>query len=386
MIRAYLDNNATTKPAPSVVAAMCEHLEHHYLNSSSAAGRVLLGHADPIAQAKRAIGRLLGSADIAEGIVITSGASEANSWAVFGATHGRTSGHLVASQVEHPSLRRAVDAARERGLDATSVAVDGNGRIDEESFRSALRPDTCLVSVMLANNETGVVQPVARLSRIVREVCPDAIIHCDATCGVGREPIDLDGSLEQVDLLSLSGHKFHGPKGIGALYIRPGIVMPAMIHGEQDEGLRGGTFNTPAAAGIAEAARLALERRASIANVALLRDELEAGILSLAPASRINGLGADRLANTSSVTIRGLDASAAVDSLAMSGICVATGSACSSGASSPSPVLLAMGLSYSDALSTLRFSLSSDTTREEIDLTIEAMHALLSSHEVRAAV
>lgn len=377
MIRAYLDNNATTKPAPTVVAAMLQYLESLFLNPSSSAGRIIQGHVDPVVDAKRALGTLLGSGDLSEGVMLTSGASEANSWAVFGATQGRNSGHIVVSQIEHPSLRRAVEAAARRGLEVTSVPVDGDGRVDESTFRAVLRTDTCFVSVMLANNETGVVQPVAELSRHVREVCPEAIIHCDATSALGRIAVDLDGSLQEVDLLSLSGHKFHGPKGVGALFVRPGLHLPPMVHGEQEDGLRGGTSNTPAAAGIAEAARLALDRASSQAIVGLLRDDLEARLLELVPTARINGGTVDRLPNTSSIVFPGLDASEAVDRLAMSGICVSTGSACSAGASSPSAVLLAMGLSYADARSTLRFSLSYETTEAEIEATVDALDIII---------
>ncbi len=378
MIRAYLDNNATTRPAPSVIAAMRKYLEKLYLNPSSTAGRILQGHADPVVRAKRELGALLGSVDLAEGVVLTSGASEANSWAVFGATQSKLSGHIVMSAIEHPSLRRAVEAAAKRGFEVSIVPVDANGLVDEDAFRHALRAHTCLVSVMLANNETGVVQPVARLSRQVREICLEAMIHCDATPALGRIAVDLDGVLAEVDLLSLSGHKFHGPKGVGALFVRQGVQLPAMIHGEQEEGLRGGTFNTPAAAGIAEAARLLRERDLVPSSVGQLRDYLEVRLLSLVPNARVNGAGVQRLCNTSSVVLPGLDAAETVDRLAISGICVSTGSACSAGASAPSAVLLAMGLSYSDALSTLRFSLSHETTRAEIDASVDAIGALIS--------
>ncbi len=378
MMRAYLDNNATTRPAPSVVAAMLQYLEELYLNPSSAAGRIIQGDADPVVRAKRELGALLGSADLAEGVMLTSGASESNSWAVFGATHGRGLGHIVVSGVEHPSVRRAVEAAGRRGFEVAVVPVDRDGRVCEAAFRNALSADTCLVSVMLANNETGVVQPLERLSRHVREQCPQAIVHCDATAALGRIAVDMDGELGEVDLLSLSGHKFHGPKGVGALFVRPGLQLPAMIHGEQEEGLRGGTSNTHAAAGIAEAARLALGRGRSSSRVERLRDELEARLLRIVPSARVNGAAVQRLPNTSSIVLPGLDAAAAVDRLATEGICVSTGSACSAGASAPSAVLLAMGLSYADALSTMRFSLSHETTEDEIEATIQALGALVS--------
>jgi cysteine desulfurase len=335
---------------------MREYLETHYLNPSSVAGQVIQGRFDPVAGAKRAIASLLGSADLAEGVLLTSGASEANSWAVLGAMEGRADGHMVVSAIEHPSLRRAVDAAARRGHAVSIASVDGDGRVDEAAFRATLRPETCFVSVML---------------------CPDAVIHCDATAAVGRIAMNLEGSLAEVDLLSLSGHKFHGPKGIGALFVRPGFHLSPMVHGEQEEGLRGGTTNTPGAAGIGEAARLVRQRRAAFAATRLLRDELEGRLLELVPAGRVNGQAVDRLPNTTSIVFPGLDAADAVDRLAMSGICISTGSACRAGATSPSSVLLAMGLSYADALSTLRFSLSHETTRDEIEAAVAALAEIM---------
>lgn len=377
MIRAFLDNNATTRPTPEVVAVMREFLECHYLNPSSAAGQIIQGSADPVPGAKRAIASLLGSVDLADGVLLTSGASEANSWAVFGSLEGRTASHIVVSAIEHPSLRRAVDAAVGRGHEVSIASVDGDGRVSEASFRSILRPDTRFVSVMLANNETGVIQPVEALSRHVREVCPGAVIHCDATPAVGRIDVDLEVALAEVDLLSLSGHKFHGPKGVGAIFVRPGFELPPMIHGEQEEGLRGGTINAPGAAGIGEAARQVRRRCEALGVMRKLRDELEARLLELAPSARVNGASVERLPNTTSIVLPGVDAADVVDRLAMSGICVSTGSACSAGASAPSSVLLAMGLSYEDARSTLRFSLSLDTTQDEIDTAVAALADML---------
>ena len=377
MIRAFLDNNSTTRPAPEVVAAMREFLESHYLNPSSAAGQILQGSADPVPGARRAIASLLGSSDLADGVLLTSGASEANSWALFGSLEGRPASHIVVSAVEHPSLRRAVEAAARRGHEVSIAPVDEDGRVSEADFRSILRPDTRFVSVMLANNETGVIQPVGRLARHVREACTDAVVHCDATPAVGRIAIDLEGSLSEVDLLSLSGHKFHGPKGVGALFVRPGFELPPMIHGEQEEGLRGGTINAPGAAGIGEAARHVRRRGGGLAAMRMLRDGLEARLLELAPSGRVNGASVERLPNTTSIVLPGLDAADVVDRLAMSGICISTGSACSAGAAAPSSVLLAMGLSYEDARSTLRFSLSLETTKDEIDIAVAALADML---------
>lgn len=373
-IRVYLDNNATTRPHPAVIAAMRKYEEELYLNPSSAAGE-LLGAARPLADVRRSMTQLLRGSDD-DRIVITSGATEANAWAFHATPAG---GHIVTSQVEHTSILAASAAARQRGHPVEMVGVDPTGLIRSEDLAAKLRPDTKLVSLQLANNETGVIQPLEALARIVRATAPSALIHTDATQAVGRVAIDLAGELADIDLLSFSAHKFNGPKGIGGLFIRDGIEIEALIPGEQEGGHRGGTSNVPAAAGLAEAARIAYARLGLWRGIAARRDRLESAILSACPGAEINAVIGPRLPNTSSVTIPGIDADDLVERLALQGICIATGAACTAGATTPSHVLTAMGLSPLSARSTLRVSLSVDTTDTELEQLLVAMSQELGS-------
>jgi len=373
-IRVYLDNNATTRPHPAVIAAMRKYEEELYLNASSAAGE-LLGASRPLADARRSMALLLGGSDD-DRIVITSGATEANAWAFHATPAG---GHIVTSQVEHTSILAASAAARRRGHPVEMVGVDSAGLIRSEDLAAKLRPDTKLVSLQLANNETGIIQPLEALARIVRATAPSAIIHTDATQAVGRVAIDLAADLAEIDLLSFSAHKFNGPRGIGGLFIRDGIEIEALIPGEQEGGHRGGTSNVPAAAGLAEAARIAHARLGLWPSVAARRDRLESAILSACPGAGINAVHGPRLPNTSSFTIPGIDADDLVECLALQGICIATGSACTAGATAPSHVLTAMGLSPGSARSTLRVSLSGVTTDAELEQLLDAMSQELGS-------
>lgn len=373
-IRIYLDNNATTRPHPEVLAAMRQYEEELYLNAASIAGE-LLGAARPLTDARLSMAQLLGASDD-DRIVLTSGATEANAW-VFHATP--PGGHIVTSQVEHSSILAASAMAQRRGHAVKFASVDPIGLIRPEDLAAKLSPDTKLVSLQLANNETGVVQPLAALAKVVRAIAPQALIHSDATQAVGRIGIRLDQELVEVDLLSFSGHKFHGPKGIGGLFIRDGIKIDALVPGEQEGGHRGGTSNVPAGAGLSEAARAALRRLVLQPEVAARRDRLEAAILRAWPSAEVNALGALRLPNTSSITIKGMDAEDMVERLASKGICVATGSACTAGATAPSHVLTAMGLSTTDARSTLRFSLSIYTTDADLEQLLGFMSPLLKS-------
>lgn len=373
MIRAYLDNNATTRPYDAVLKAQLLVQQELYLNASSLAGE-LLGAARPLAEARMAMLNLLGG-DAEDRLVLTSGASEANAWAVFGATSSGS--HIVTTAVEHRSILAASEAARARGLTVDLIGVDANGLVSPDTLAASLRPDTQLVSIQLANNETGVIQPLGSLAAMIRENAPGALIHCDATQAVARIAIDLSDMLAEIDLLSFSAHKFHGPKGIGGLFIRDGVQLTPLIAGEQEGGLRGGTSNVPGAAGLAVAARQAQANLKAMTAVAKLRDELESRLLALYPGARINGAGTPRLPNTSSVLFPGALAEDLVEALALQGICVATGSACTAGATAPSHVLTAMGLAPADARATLRFSLSAETQHQEIDLALAALAPLL---------
>lgn len=373
-IRVYLDNNATTRPHPEVIAAMRLYEDELYLNASSVAGD-LLGASRPLADVQQALAELLGASDD-DRIVLTSGATEANAW-VFHATP--PGGHIITSQVEHTSIIAASAAARRRGHPVDVLSVDPSGLIRGEELTAKLRPETKLVSLQLANNETGVVQSLAALSKMTRELAPNALFHTDATQAVGRFPIDLAVEFADIDLLSLSGHKFHGPKGIGGLFVRAGIEIEPLIPGEQEAGARGGTANVPAAAGLAEAARRASSNFAQGSRVTALRDSFEQQIRASSPTAFINGVSGPRLPNTSSVTIPEIDAEEIVERLALGGICIATGSACTAGATAPSHVLTAMGISPAYARSTLRFSLSIYTTDADLELLFAVMSPLLKA-------
>lgn len=374
MIRAYLDNNATTRPIPEVIAATRLVQEDLYFNPSSVAGEIM-GAGKPIRDAKDEMAKLLGAPGTSECVVLTSGASEANSWIVAAAL--AQGGHAVTCAAEHPSVLASLAAAGRRGCEVDVIPMDRHGHVDLAALRSAIRSDTRLVSLQLANNETGVIQPVAEAASITRSVAPAAILHSDATQAVGRIEIDLDGDLTQLDALSFSAHKFHGPRGVGGLYVREDVHLEPLIHGEQERGRRGGTFNTPAAAGLAVAAQHAARSLENMSAVADLRDELEHLLLRIRRDARVNGTTVRRLPNTSSVTFPGLDADAAVEVLALEGVCVSTGSACSAGATAPSHVLLAMGIKPDEARATLRFSLSHQTRRDELDLLVERLTTML---------
>lgn len=375
-LRAYLDNNATTRLAPEALAAMMPYFTDLYLNPSSAAGE-LFGAAQPLADAKRALARLVGAPDLVQSVVLTSGATEANSWAVHAATTGRRPGHIVATAIEHPSLMAALDACREAGWSVDLAMPDSTGRVPPEAVGALLCEETALVCTMFANNETGVVQPVAEIGRLARQRCPIALFHVDATQAVGRVPIRFDEDLADADLVSLSAHKFHGPKGIGALIVADDVKLPPLIHGSQEGGRRGGTPDAAAAAGLAVAVNLASERLSHVAQVEALRDWFEHALVEHVPDVRILGKVVVRLPNTSTFVVPGLDADMAVEALARQGVVLAAGSACTSGSPAPSHVLLAMGVDYEAAKSTLRVSLSHDTTRDELGLALEGLSSLI---------
>lgn len=285
--------------------------------------------------------------------------------------------HAVTSAGEHPSILAAVEPAAHRGCAVDIVPLDAWGRVDLTAFAKVVRRDTRLVTLQLANNETGVVHPIAEAAKITRSAAPAAVLHTDATQAVGRIRIDLDGELAQVDALSFSAHKFHGPRGVGGLFAREEITLEPLIHGEQERGRRGGTLNAGAAAGLAVATRQAGQGLKDMSLVAELRNRLEQELLRIRPDARVNGATVRRLPNTSSVTFPGLDADEAVAALALSGVCVSTGSACSAGAAAPSRVLVAMGMTPDEARATLRFSLSRETRPDDLQVLIEYLEPLL---------
>lgn len=370
----YLDNNATTRVAPEVFEAMQPYLREFFGNPSSAHG---LGREmkRAVEQSREQVAGLIGAADTSE-IVFTSCGSEADNWAIRGVLSAQPQKkHIVTTLVEHEAVRNVCRALENEGYEVTWLGVDGNGEIDLESLRAALRPDTALVSIMLANNETGVLFPVNEIGRIVRENS-EAALHVDGVQAVGKIPI----SLENVDLFALSGHKLHAPQGIGALYIRRGISLPSMIMGgAQEQGRRAGTLAVPNIVGLGAACRLAMDDDRH-AHVEQLRNRLEDEILKTIPNSRLNGVAdrSKRLPNTANISFEYVDGQSILTHLDHAGICVSTGSACHSTTHESSPTLRAMNVPYTAAQGSIRFSLGRYNTGEEISTTLNILPEIIA--------
>ncbi len=375
----YLDNNATTPLAPEVREAMLPHLSGEFGNPSSphAAG---MAARRAVGEARSQVAALVGAkgADI----LFTASATEANHSALLGtlraiAAERPERRHLVTTAIEHPSTLMLAKDLERQGWRVTVLPVDGTGTIALTDLRDAVTAETALVSVMWANNETGVIQPVGAAADIAQ--ARGALFHTDAVQAAGRLPIKVDAV--NADLLTLSAHKMHGPKGIGALYIRKGVPFAPLIHGHQERHRRGGTENVPAIVGFGMAADRAAATVAEAGGMAILRDRLERGVLAAWPGSRVNGEGAARLSNTSNVRFadpqgRPLDAEELLMRLDRAGIAVSMGAACASGGNEPSHVLTAMGLSPAEAAASLRFSLSRYSTAEEVESVLIEFPAL----------
>jgi cysteine desulfurase len=371
----YFDNNATTRVAPEVFDAMRPHLEDEWGNPSSshALGRAARA---AVETARRQVAQLLGAADVNE-IVFTSGGSESNNWAIGGfLEQNPTLRHIVTTTVEHEAVRNLCLHLSEIGCQVTWLKVDRNGELDLDELRKALRRDTGIVSVMMANNETGVLFPIAEIGRVVREHS-DAVFHVDGVQAVGKIPIDLKSL--SVDLFSVSGHKFHAPKGIGALYVRHGVKLPPfVIGGGQELGRRSGTEAVPNIVGLGRASELA-RQFAGHRQVRLLRDRLEDEILARFPSAVLNGIAAreKRLPNTSNISFSGRDGGDIAVRLDAAGICVSTGSACHSGSSEVSAALGAMNTPLEIARGSIRFSVGRYNTAAEIDVVLNALETIL---------
>jgi cysteine desulfurase len=368
----YADNNATTAVAPEVCQAMAPFFTEQYFNPSSMYAPAL-GVADAVAQARATVARLLGSAD-AKQILFTSCATESNSTAILGAVKANANRrHLVTTAVEHPAVLEVCKDLQRNGYEVTFLDVDSQGRLDVGQFIRALRPDTLLVSIMHANNETGVIFPIEQLSRLTKETDAAILFHTDATQSVGKLPIDLDRGLPYVDLLSLSGHKLHAPKGVGALYVKRGTpCRPLLIGGHQEEGRRAGTENVPYIIGLAKAMELAAaHQEEEQTRVRSLRDRLETALVQKIPHVEVNGQGAPRLPNTLSISCHSAEGESMLFQLSAEGICASSGSACTSESLDCSHVLRDMNVSFMAIHGSIRFSFSRYNTDEEIDRIIE---------------
>jgi cysteine desulfurase len=370
----YLDNNATTRLAPEALEAMLPFLRDQYGNAGSAhtLGRLSEG---AVAHARTQLAGLLGCQD-AE-LVFNSGGTEGLNHAIRGVLEALPARrHLVTTAVEHSAVLAIAEWLERQGIEVTRVGVDREGRLDLDQLEAAIRPDTALVSVMAANNESGVLSPIAEAGRIAR--AKGVLFHVDGTQAVGKVPVDLRAL--PVDLFNLSAHKFHGPKGVGALYVRRGLrLKPFMLGGGQERGRRGGTENVPGIVGLGKAAELAGAELAVMATeVRALRDRLEAELLARVPDLRVNGAGADRVPNTSFPSFRAIEGEALFLKLSDRGVCVSTGSACTTGQREPSHVLRAMAVGAEWARGTVRLSLSRYTTGAEIDRVVQLVPDLVA--------
>lgn len=376
----YADNNATTQIAPEVYEAMTPFFTEDYFNPSSMyepARRT----AAAIVQARQQIAGFLGISDPKQ-ILFTSCATESNNTAIFGTVKANLDRrHIITTMVEHPAVLEVCKDLQRNGLEVTFLGVDSQGELDVDEFVRALRPDTLLVSIMHANNETGVIFPVSRLSRITKETDPSIIFHTDATQSVGKIALDLEHEYRDVDLLSFSGHKLHAPKGIGVLYIRRGTpCRPLLIGGHQEEGRRAGTENTPYIVGLAKAMELATAwQTAGEMRIRSLRDRLEKALTEQIPQIQVNGRGAPRLPNTLNVSCHYVEGEAMLYQLSDCGICASSGSACTSGSLEPSHVLRAMKVPFTAAHGSVRFSFSRYNTEEDVDLIIEVFPQIVAN-------
>ncbi|HLJ73121.1 MAG TPA: cysteine desulfurase family protein [Thermoanaerobaculia bacterium] len=364
-MRVYLDNNATTAVHPAVLAAVQEALGGVYGNASSIHKEGQTARRK-IENAREQVAQLIGAT--AREIVFTSGGTESNNAAIFGAVPRSGRHHIVTTAIEHPSVAESVQELERRGHSVTVVAPARTGRLAAQQIVDALRPDTRLVAVMLANNETGVIQPVEEIASVCRG--RGIHMHCDGVQAAGK--IDVNVETLGVDTLAMSAHKLHAPKGIGALYVRKDLKLDTFIFGgAQERRRRAGTENVPLAIAFGVAAEIARERP----DIGELRDHFEQHLGDM-PIT-INGATVPRLPNTSSITFHGADAEGIVIGLDLNGIAASTGSACSSGRVEPSKILIAMGLSPDDARSTVRFSLSRFTTSEEIERAVEVVREIV---------
>lgn len=372
----YLDNNATTRIAPEVVAAMQPYLSEFFGNPSSAhtLGRQ---QKDAVENARVQVAALVGALDPTE-IVFTSCGSESDNWAIRGALATQPDKkHVVTTRVEHEAVRNLCQQLEKESYEVTWLGVDGNGELDLDTLRASLRPDTALVSIMLANNETGVLFPMTEIGQIVREHSK-ALFHVDGVQAVGKVPINLKEN--EVDLFALSGHKLHAPQGIGALYIRNGVNLPPfLIGGAQEQGRRAGTSAVPNIVGLGAACEMARQSD-DHEHIQSLRDRLESNILERIPNARLNGVATKRkrLPNTSNISFEYVEGQNILAHLDKAGICVSTGSACHSSTKTSSPTLAAMNIPYTAAQGSIRFSLGRYNTAEEITQTLNLLPGIIS--------
>jgi len=366
----YLDYNSTTPVAPEVLQAMVPYFAQEAGNASSIHSFGQRARAG-VEKAREHVAALIGAR--ATEIVFTSGGTESDNLAIFGIAGGPRSArrHVISSQIEHHAVLNACQALERQGVEVTYVPVNPDGVVDPAEVRRALRPETMLITAMHANNELGTVQPIEEIGRIAAEA--DVYFHTDAVQSAGKLPLDVERL--GVDLLSISAHKLHGPKGVGALYVRKGArLQPLFYGGHHERDRRPGTENVPGIVGLGRAAELAAANLpADAKRVAALRDRLEHEVLARVPLARANGARAPRTPNTTNITFPFVEGEALVIALDLKGLACSTGAACSAGAVEPSHVLTAIGLPPDEARASLRFSLGHTTTAAEIDFAVSVI-------------
>ncbi len=365
----YVDNNATTRVDDEVLDEMMPYFKEYYGNPSSihAFGRQVASKMD---LARERVASILG-ADTSE-IVFTSCGTESNNTALHCSLEANPEKrHVITTKVEHPAVLNVCKYFGKQGYEVTELGVDKGGMLDLDELRDSIRDNTAIVSIMHANNETGVIFPIEEIGKIVKE--KDVLFHCDAVQAIGKLPLNLKNS--QIDLLSMSGHKLHAPKGVGVLYIRKGVrIDPLIIGGHQEDNRRSGTENVPHIIGLGKACEIAEKYiKDEQTRVKTLRDKLEKGIKDQLSSILINGENSDRLPNTSSVSFEYVEGEATLLLLDMAGIATSSGSACTTGSAEPSHVLQAMGIPPVTSRGTIRFSLSRYNTEDEIDYIIEKL-------------
>ena len=370
----YLDNAATTKTRPEVVEAMLPYFTEYYGNPSS-----VYEFATPskkaIAEARETIAKSLGAKT--NEIYFTAGGSESDNWAIKATAEAYESKgkHIITSKIEHHAVLHTCEYLEKRGFEITYLDVDENGTVKLDELKKAIRPDTILISIMFANNEIGTIQPIKEIGEIAKE--HGIIFHTDAVQAYAHVPINVDEC--HIDMLSVSGHKFNGPKGIGFLYIRTGLKLRSFIHGgSQERKRRGGTENVPGIVGIGKAVEIAMANLAErTAYEVELRDYLIDRVLSEVPYVRLNGHRTNRLPNNANFAFQFIEGESLLIMLDMQGICGSSGSACTSGSLDPSHVLLAIGLPHEIAHGSLRLTLSEETTKEDIDFTVDEIKKIV---------
>jgi cysteine desulfurase len=364
MRRIYLDNNATTPVLPEVLDAMRPYFGEHFGNASSIHHHGQETRA-AVERARDSVASLL-SCRPGE-IVFTSGGTEGDNLAIAGLTGAGD--HIITSSIEHHAVLLSCKHLEENGCEVTYVPVDGSGLVDPDDVRRALRPNTKLISIMMANNETGVLQPVEDIGKIAAEA--DVYFHTDAVQAASKVPVDVERIA--CDALSISGHKMHAPQGVGALYVRKGTHLePLFFGGRHERSRRAGTENVPGIVGLGKAAELAMQsfERGNDEKMSALRDRLQQGILAQVEEAGVNGAGAPRVPNTSNIYFDHIEGESMVIALDLKGLAVSTGAACASGAIEPSHVLTAMGQRRAQAHGSIRFSLGKQNTEEDVDIAL----------------